>query len=358
MWKFITVALALSLALVSSESRIDSDFFPYAQGWMGGDAAYSIPLDSRTTVWLFGDTFIGRRRPETMIHNAVAVRTCQPTCTTSYWWHGKGTGKADAFFATNETNYFWPLDGFLQTGQLHVFLEAMHTTGDGGPMGFDYSGVTLASVANPHDRPSSWHVSYRGITKGNRIIPGIAAVDQGPYAYVFTLIKQTGQDVFLALFRLPQQELSTESKEWTWQYLAEDGKWLSWQEASVPAHAKRLLNGNITEMSVKFHPDSGRWVAVFPTPGFLSSTASFSTSKSLQGPWTPPRAFFHFPEMMGTDSRYTPKVFCYAAKEHVELEQPGSMVFSYACNSMEEPQIFRDLRLYRPQLVTMKFPES
>jgi hypothetical protein len=32
--------------------------FPYREGWLGGDAAYSIPIAPDTSLWLFGDSFV------------------------------------------------------------------------------------------------------------------------------------------------------------------------------------------------------------------------------------------------------------------------------------------------------------
>src|SRR5438270_9691186 len=34
--------------------------FTRSEGWTGSDGAYSIPLGPDRTLWLFGDTFIGR----------------------------------------------------------------------------------------------------------------------------------------------------------------------------------------------------------------------------------------------------------------------------------------------------------
>jgi hypothetical protein len=55
--------------------------------------------------------------------------------------------------------------------------------------------------------------------------------------------------------------------------------------------------------------------------------------------------------MRSSDSRHTPNVFCYAAKEHPELESKGKLALTYACNSTKEEEIMRDMRLYRPELI-------
>jgi hypothetical protein len=109
-------------------------------------------------------------------------------------------------------------------------------------------------------------------------------------------------------------------------------------------------------MSVKFHQDRGKWLAVFPTPGYFSNTASFSTADNLKGPWSAPQMLLKYPEMTLADKRHTAQVFCYAAKEHPELEEAGRIAITYVCNSMKELEVFRDQELYRPQLVRMPLP--
>src|SRR5260370_17313715 len=72
------------LILASSSWALSSDCtpqFPYLQGWLGGDEAYSISLNAGRVLWLFGDSFVGSeaqtsRAGATMIANTVAVSTC------------------------------------------------------------------------------------------------------------------------------------------------------------------------------------------------------------------------------------------------------------------------------------------
>src|SRR5262245_38438303 len=51
--------------------------FSRTEGWTGSDGAYSIPLGPKRTLWLFGDTWIGRvengkRTNSRMINNSAA----------------------------------------------------------------------------------------------------------------------------------------------------------------------------------------------------------------------------------------------------------------------------------------------
>ena len=363
-------AVAVSV-LCAFAPETDDHFFPYSQGWLGGDSAYSIPLNASSTLWLFGDTFVGkrntadRRQSSAMIHNSVAIRKCHGGCSIQYWWSGMYTPHPKSFFRTANSDYYWPLDGFVYRSKLYIFWEHMHKVGNGGAFGFDYSGVVLATVANYNASPADWKISSQTITTGNAVVPGIAAtllplpaatiaseeVLSPDYTYVFTLFRRSAKTPFIGLLRLPLSALSSAGSSTRWEYLDTTSQWHSWRLDSSPPGALKLIDGNITEMSVVYHPDLYRWVAIYPTPGFLSTTASYSTAGNVNRPWTEAHSLFSYPEMQPSDPSYTPNVFCYAAKEHPELESGGNFALTYACNSTQEPEIMRDMRLYRPELI-------
>ena len=359
-------ALALLLAILSlpllSKIRILADFFPYNRGWLGADSAYSIPLGPIAAVWLFGDTFVGKTRSTGgTIHNSIAIRKCENGgCRFTYWWSRMRSDHPDSFFRTSESNYFWPLDGFTYQGKLYIFLEQMHALPGGGAFGFDYSSIQLAVISNPSSPPDEWAISYRPISRGNLVVPGVATAvteEAGETRlYVFTLFRRSATQPFVGLLRCSPGDLARSGGNTHWQYLSASSHWSDWTPSTSPPDAKKLISGNITEMSVKYHADAKLWLAIYPTPGGLFKTASYSKATHLSGPWTDSKAFFSYPEMQKSDPRYTPRVFCYAAKEHPELESNRTLAFTYACNSSRETEIFRDMGLYRPELVLGNFP--
>jgi hypothetical protein len=243
-------------------------------------------------------------------------------------------GHNSSFFKTPETDYYWPLDGFVHQRKLYVFLEQMRATPEGGAFGFDYSRIVLATVSNPWANPHDWQISYQTISTGSLVVPGIATAipskqSNTEYVSVFTLFRPSEAKPFCGLLRLPLSDLAAASDSANWQYLAAGSKWLTWKRSTSPPDALPLLDGNITEMSVVFHSATAQWIAVYPTPGFVSNTASYRTAGDLSGPWTTSRPLFNYPEMQRGDPRYTAHVFCYAAKEHSELETAGEMAFTY-----------------------------
>ncbi|MBU1180687.1 MAG: hypothetical protein KKE00_03145 [Proteobacteria bacterium] len=78
--------LMLSIFFFSLSPSISSDCipcFPYKDGWYGGDAAYSIRLDEKRTLWLFGDTFVSdeqgrqdRIDMDVVLGTTPAISTC------------------------------------------------------------------------------------------------------------------------------------------------------------------------------------------------------------------------------------------------------------------------------------------
>jgi hypothetical protein len=177
--------------------------------------------------------------------------------------------------------------------------------------------------------------------------------------YFFTLRKMGKQSV-IALTRLPITSLSRAAQaDGRWQYLSASDRWLPWTSPGVlPADAKTVLNYGYTEFTVRYHPEQTRWIAVAPSTTLTEGRAVYSLAPALDGPWSAPQTLLQYPEMKKGNPDNTPNVFCYAAKEHPEFETSGSLLFTYACNSMVEEEIFRNMDLYHPVVVTRPMPKQ
>jgi hypothetical protein len=355
-----------------------SGYFPYQQGWLGADGAYSIPIGTGQSLWIFADTFVGpssatsRTQANGFIHNSIAISTCTGTnCTFQYYWPGMGTSSQGPVFTAPGTDWFWPMDGFVYNGTLYLALMQMHATGSGGAFGFAYSGAQLASISNYTAAPSQWSIQYQQLNTGGSAVPGISIVaNQGPsgnpdptnpqganYAYFFTGV---GSPPYLALLRIPLTQLNTLARpgNTSWQYLSTSGAWETWQDTAttLPNDNAAVVNPAATEMTVRYHASTNQWIAVYP--GGLTNQAYYSLSNSLTSGWGPSEGLYSYPEMQPSNPNYTPNVFCYAAKEHVEFETAGQLFFTYACNSTVESDITNNMNLYHPVVVTQTLPSK
>jgi hypothetical protein len=360
-------------------------YFPCTQGWLGGDGAYSVPLGNGTSLWIFGDTYVGtsnatsRTQSNGFVHNSIAITTCSgQSCTFQYYWTGMNTSSQGPVFSVpgSATDWFWPMDGFVYNGTLYLALMQMHSTGSGGAFGFAYSGAQMASITNFTADPSQWSISYQVLNTGGTAVPGASiVVNQGPngnpdptdpgganYAYFFTVIPNVNSSTppYMALLRLPLDQLNSATRpgNTNWEYFTTGSTWSSWSDTdtSLPGDNAAVINPGATEMTVRYHSSTNQWIAVYPVG--LDGTAFYALSFSMAANWGPSEALYSYPEMQPSNPNYTPNVFCYAAKEHVELESAGQLLFTYACNSTQESDIINNMNLYRPVVVPQSLPTT
>lgn len=358
-----------------------SGYFPYQQGWLGADSAYSVPLGGGQSLWLLGDTFVGpasatsRTQATGFIHNSIAISICSgQSCTFQYYWSGMNTLTPGPMFSVpgSSSDWFWPMDGFVYNGTLYVALMQMHATGSGA-FGFAYSGAQLAGIGNYKAPPSQWSVTYQNVNTGGGAIPGASiVVGEGPngnpdpsnpqganYAYLFTVVPtNSSSPPYMALLRLPLSHLNRAARPGnpSWEYLRSDATWGVWLDTDtvLPSDNAAVINPGATEMTVRYHASTNQWIAVYPIG--LDKNAHYSLSPSMTGPWGPSEDLYSYPEMQPANPNYTSNVFCYAAKEHVELEAAGQMFFTYACNSTQPSDVTYNMNLYRPVAVTQPLP--
>ncbi len=369
---------------VAGEHAGSSISFPYQRGWLGADSAYSIPLGGGRTLWLFGDTFVGNQNATTrqqrtgMPRNSVGVAQCaNGHCAMQYYWSSMYTPNPRSFFDTRTAEWYWPMDGFVWNGKLYLMLMRMRAQGSGA-FGFAFSGVSMVTVPNYTAPPDQWQVSYQTVVTGATAIPGTSiVVGQGAngnpypadpkgaaYAYFFTYVSAGDIPNYTVLTRLRLADLAQAAQSaGHWQYLSSSG-WKAWTTAAVlPADATHVMDVGPTEFTVRYHPagagqSGGNWLAVMPSTVYFDKRGVYSFSTSIAGPWSAPATLYTYPEMQSSNPNYTPNVFCYADKEHPELESPGSLTFTYACNSTVVDDDLKNMNLYHPVVITMAQPSA
>lgn len=373
-----TSALSRSGSAVAGCSS--AAYFPCQQGWLGADGAYSVPLGGGRSLWFFADTFVGpstaasRKQENGFIHNSIATSTCSgQSCSFHYYWRGMNTSHQGAMFSVpgSNTDWFWPMDGFIYNGTLYLALMQMHAAGNGGAFGFAYSGAQMASIRHYTAAPDQWSITYQNLNTGASAIPGASIiVNQGPngnpdpsnpqganYAYFFTVVPAHAAP-YLALLRLPLSQLDAAARPEnnSWEYLKKDATWGRWLGADsvLPGDNAAVIRPGATEMTVRYHSSANQWIAVYPLG--LRTQAHYAVSSSLTHSWGTSKDLYSYPEMQSSNPNFTPNVFCYADKEHVELESAGQFVFTYACNSRRDSDVTKNMNLYHPVVVKRSLP--
>lgn len=346
-----------------SSSAVCLPGFPDKDGWYGGDGAYSIKLDDRRVLWLFGDTFVSdqegrqdRVDMKVVLGTTLAISTCTADAQFQIRYYLK-RNNGEFISSFGEREWLWPQDPFMADHTLYVPLVSVKADPQmKGPFKFKIAGHKIARIRDfAGSDPNRWIADYLDLT--HAIPEGIKAfattsVVHGGHVYFYPLYSATKKGVSVLgniLARLPTRRLDDPAP--AIEYLTKDGRW---EEELDHGRVKVVLDAAVSEMSVRYHPDDGKWIAVYLSTGNNGNQLLYRTADAPEGPWTEPRALIgSIPEVDRNNSRYDKNNFCYAGKEHVEFARGRNLIVTYVCNSYEDFEnktsfIRKNLYLYRP----------
>lgn len=326
--------------------------------WMGADGAASVGLSQRKVLWLFGDTWVGRpgvcgdgRSRASLIHNSIALQEKEGNRPgrITFYWRRTASGPADAFPSLVGPGWLWPLSG-LRVGQDLCLFFARCNAQEDAP-GFRIEGSVLVRVSNPDAKPQDWRVRqdqipfFRHGPEGYTFFGSACVLWEG-YVYVYGVKEDWGLGMEgrgLLVARAPVKALET--AEFTeWRFFARSRWSDGLEDASI------LFRGSATEMSVFRLPSLNRFVAVYTWCG-VSRKILARTAPRPEGPWARPRLLYQCPEGSWSD-----RIVCYAGKAHPELAAGrNELVISYVASSTSPDDLFKDLRLYWPRFVRVRF---
>ena len=326
-------------------------------GWQGADVGYSIPLPDGRDLWIFGDTLYGKQRvvhgniPD-MVHSSLGISTCTAgKWKVRYFIRHDVKGTPISFFHEQHPNtWYWAMGGFRAGSDVWITLLCIRPApAENAAMGFATCGTDLARLSNLGPDPLKWKVKYYPLVPdGAKAYPSAASVVTGGYADIFALY-ETGTRPLLAS-RIPLNGLSDPRENL--EYLARDGKW---RKGYDPANALEVMKKGSPELSIAYHPELHKWLAVMFEPEGFSRNILLKSAPLPTGPWTAGQVIYKVPEMDPKSPGYDKNTFCYAGKEHPEFEH-GDLVFTYACNTFDVPKLATNLEIYFPRAVRMPMP--
>jgi hypothetical protein len=325
--------------------------FQRAEGWVGGDGAYSVAGSDNRTLWLFSDTWVGsvrngKRRDVVLVNNTVGVEEGRGSEARLTFSFGRTeNGKAKALFAPPDgKGWFWLYAGAQADDKLHVFLPRFEKTNEPGAFGFRALDLWLGTVSNPDEVPTNWKATYAKVpfaefTKERKRSFGSAVLRARDQLYVYGYEEKPGKPFpsrKLLVARVPAEKLAEFS---AWQFLA-DGNW-----SPEVAKAAPSADGLATEFSVTYLPGLKQYALVYTDNG-LSDKIVGRFSPTPEGPWSDPVLLYRSPEM-----KQNKKLFTYAAKAHPHLSGENELVISYVVNAHDLGTVLDDATLYWPRFV-------
>ena len=353
--------IALALLLLAAEPALPEVMkaeplaewdarFDRADGWVGGDGAYSVVVSEKRAIWLFGDTWFGsvrggKRTGVAMVNNSVAIQEGRGgDAKLSFVIPGPADDVSRTIFRPGEgAGWFWPLAGAYHDGKLAVFLARVEKNG-AGAFGFKHVSQWLGEVHNPGDAPTAWRTTYTRLpfaefAPGRTRSFGSATLRVKDDVYVYGYDEKPGKPFAvrkLVVARVPAGKLADYD---SWRFFS-GGEW------KPDAKELTALADNVaTELSVSYLPAFKQFVLVYTENG-LSERIVGRFADAPEGPWSKPVVLYTCPEM-----KRDKRLFTYAAKAHPHLAGDGELVVSYVVNSFELAPVINDATLYRPRFV-------
>jgi hypothetical protein len=352
--------LGLSAAWASPLRRLEarpllSSLFTGTSGWVGGDGAYTTALDPETTLWLFGDTFVGDMRDGTrhgckMVHNTAAIQKGRRLTARRVRFaiaRGSDGSVADLFSPPDGRGWFWPFAACIASGKLHVFLGQFETTDAKSVFGFRRVATWLATIADPLAEPVRWKPVYSRVPfdrqgAGSECAYGAAVVEAGGFVHVYGTVEggAGSRSRRLVVARVAPGMVD---RFGMWRFF--DGS--TWRPD--PRSARPICPWVPTELSVSRLPSWNCWVMVHSADCF-SPGIQLRFAPTPWGPWSVASTVYRCPEV-----GWHRTVFTYAAKAHPELAGgPGEVVVTYVANSTDFGRAVEHPQLYRPRFLRIR----
>jgi len=330
--------------------------FRQNEGWTGGDGAYSISIEERGTLWLFGDSYLGkikdgRREDPLLVNNTLSMLNFgKGERAMEFFWGIENGFPAAMFSPEKKSDFFWPGDGAYTGEALYLCFKEL-TFIDEGPPGFQFSwcGDTLIRVQNPKASPCEWRWKASPLPFQNTgtITPhlGTACLTENDYLYLYGVYDQASGSIrkgSVVIARIAGSELLHMNFKSLQYWCTNDNRYY-WN--SSPQRCAVLFTDGATEMTVQTVKGIEGYIATY-TRGGMGPDIVLRHSMHPEGPWSDPVSAYHCPET---------GLYLYAGKAHRELStKPGQIIITYCRNlgSLEEDVIRPDV--YFPQAVEVQ----
>lgn len=344
----------VSVVSVQADPLFDPMLMPRAEGWLGSDAAWSIPLDENRILWLFGDTLLGktngnRRGLDHFINNTIAIQDTSEGLPGSveYYWQGDAANPHAFFMPENGEGYLWPGIGTMLDGELFLFL---YTVAPGGNVGFQLGKTVMVRVENPLDPPGQWRQISRVLPFGSSTQGFNSALHrEGKYLYLMgyddEIENTSGRQAVLA--RACVESLVAGDYDQAFEFWVQNESGLEWGD--TPENLVPLFTPGVTETGIQHFPEWGLYFCT--TYPIFNGDIQITTAPELTGPWRKPVTIYRIPE------HHEGNYLSYAVKAHPELStRLGEVILTYVVNGawVLEP-VLENINVYYPRFLRLQF---
>ena len=343
---------------VTVDKKKNSWFMPRERGWLSGDAAHSIPLQSNRILWIFGDTWTGKFENNTLfpdkwyVNNSIAIQHLDSAGISEMEFIFGKDEEGRAFFPNKKNmpgKYLWPTNGFILGNTLYVFCQAVAHGEDGW---FSISGSVVVEVKNPDEHPKNWQKNYYNFETPEwsgddfQLLYHSALFKKDKHIYFLGFTLDSGVKKAILSRMLKNDFIKNKSSK--------DLEHLVWKKnlktwSKISQNRVYIFEPGNTESNIQYISDWDLYVTTTYTA--IDNKILLTYSKNLEGPWSDPQIVFENPIIN------CPEKTCietYAVRSHPEFSQKiGEVIISYITSYTGDYKN-ANINSYRPRFIKVQ----
>ena len=331
---------------VEKDNFITTLFARDSCGMTGADGMYSVLLPNGQSLWIFGDTFLGKVNSDgsrdkidpVFVRNAVAIQNGNQLTT----YYGN-SGNRDASFIvppdapvgiifSEDSLWFWPGDAYVDGEKVKLFLSSFYQASEGG-WGFKWTGTWIATLNLPNLELED--LSRIDLPLQPEIHWGHAVCDEDPeFLYVYGAAKAKPHVARIFKDKSGKARVSEYSQ---WRFLS-GTKWVA-----TATEAKPMINFEGSEQFSVFKLND-KFIYLSQAGGFSNEIYTF-IAETPYGDWLDSTLIYSVPTFENE------QLFSYNAVAHPQFIKDGKLLVSFCVNSFEMSDVFTDVNNYRPRFI-------
>ncbi|MDR2147356.1 MAG: DUF4185 domain-containing protein [Tannerella sp.] len=312
----------------------------------GGDGAISIVMDKNTSLWLWGDSFMGevkdnKRDASTsqMVFGNLFVTLDKTEARTIC---GGTPEKPEPVISSEDIDgykaVYWPHHGFVKDNILHVFMSNIVFTGK-GTWDFHCNSIAYFRLSCPDfkiiDRQQL--ASY----PVNKVTYGFGFHESEGYYYTYGISPTDfhGSTLHVARARL------IDNKFQQWEYY--DGA--GWTDDPAKTQALEGVDVAVSSQFSVFKHDR-KYILLTQEKGIGTNDIYTFVSDNPEGPWSNKKKIYSTPEPMRDST-----LFAYNAMAHPQYDENGTLLVGYCINTHYPENLWKDVSIYRPRFIRVPY---
>ncbi|MBH11069.1 MAG: hypothetical protein CMG74_12115 [Candidatus Marinimicrobia bacterium] len=322
---------------VSVDKEKNQWFMPQESGWLAGDVAHSIQLDSNRILWIFGDTWPGtysddELNPEQLyVHNSIAIQYLNKDRKGRFEFIFGKFEEGRSFFpqvGNMPGKYLWPTNGLILNNELYVFCQAVSHDETGW---FGIAGTVIIRVQNFKEHPSKWIKKYFDFRtpawKDNtmQVQYHSALFQQDEFIYFLGFKAEGNSSKKQAILSRVDTLTFIQKKSSIYleHFIGKNTDAANW--SSNFNDAVVLFEPGNTESNIQYISEWGLFVTT--TYSAIDNKILLTYANELTGPWAKPEIVYENP-IINCPERVC--IETYAVRPHPEFSQSiGEIIISY-----------------------------